>query len=311
MTPHECSDDLLISARRGQLTEEESQALAIHLRRCASCALDAQVHATFESPESRCPGDERMISEAVSAALSSRHAPRSPRPRSRRWTTAAFAAGAILVTAGLASAGVWWVHELTSRPSDAQRLAGRPRASLPVNAPPAAADVNPPGTTPDIEPPAPVPSARVGAAARQRVAMPRASSPSPSAPSDAVPMGRKELFAAANDSRRRGDSDRAQALYAELQRRFPGTPETRLSFVSLGRVFLAMDTPGAALAQFDRYLAEAPSDVLAAEALYGRARALKAMHRDQEARRSWTELLERFPESIYADQANHELRQAR
>jgi len=47
--------------------------------------------------------------------------------------------------------------------------------------------------------------------------------------------------------------------------------------------------------------------VLVADALYGKARALTALHREADARRCWTELLSRFPDSIYADTARVQL----
>jgi TolA-binding protein len=47
--------------------------------------------------------------------------------------------------------------------------------------------------------------------------------------------------------------------------------------------------------------------VLAAEALYGQARALTQLHREVEARRIWADLLARFPDSIFADVARSQL----
>jgi TolA-binding protein len=48
---------------------------------------------------------------------------------------------------------------------------------------------------------------------------------------------------------------------------------------------------------------------LIADALYGKARALTALHREADARRCWNELLSRFPDSIYADTARAQLGQ--
>jgi TolA-binding protein len=117
----------------------------------------------------------------------------------------------------------------------------------------------------------------------------------------------KALFAAANEARRSGQAEQAGQLYAELQRRFPNSREALLSHVSYGRLLLDHGHAAEALAQFEHHLRAAAGGVLDAEALYGQARALTQLHRQAEARRSWTELLSRFPDSIYADVARNQV----
>jgi TolA-binding protein len=115
------------------------------------------------------------------------------------------------------------------------------------------------------------------------------------------------IFAAANEARRAGQPDRAGGLYAELQRRFPDSREAQLSLVSYGRILLDRGRAAEALAQFQRYLQAEGGGILAAEALYGQARALTGLHREAEARRCWADLLSRFPDSIFADVARAQL----
>jgi TolA-binding protein len=134
-----------------------------------------------------------------------------------------------------------------------------------------------------------------------------ATMPSPAASAPAPDL--KTLFAAASDARKAGDPLRAAELYTEIERRFPDSREARLSFVAFGRMLLDRGERGRALEQFERYLSVAPTDVLAAEASYGRARALVSLGRAAEARRAWAELLSRFPDSIYADVARRQLGQ--
>jgi len=126
-------------------------------------------------------------------------------------------------------------------------------------------------------------------------------------PAAAPALDLKAIFAAANEARRAGQLDHAGDLYAELQRRFPDSREAQLSLVSYGRVLLDRGRATEALAQFQQHLRAASGGVLAAEALYGQARALTQLHREAEAQRCWADLLSRFPDSIYADVARSQL----
>jgi tetratricopeptide (TPR) repeat protein len=107
----------------------------------------------------------------------------------------------------------------------------------------------------------------------------------------------QELFARADQERRRGHSDKAIALYRELQTEFDTSAEAHLSRVSLRRLLLEAERWDGALEQFDRHLTQNREGVLAAEALYGRARALQALGREARVRRSWDGLSCRFPDS--------------
>jgi TolA-binding protein len=119
-----------------------------------------------------------------------------------------------------------------------------------------------------------------------------------------------QLFADANEARRTGRADQAIVLYMQLQRAFPTSAQAQLSAVSLGRLLLERGSPGAALQQFSRYLG-GPDRVLRAEALAGRARALRALGKSAEERAAWQSLLHEYPGSVYADGANKRLDELR
>jgi TolA-binding protein len=132
---------------------------------------------------------------------------------------------------------------------------------------------------------------------------PKRPSPRPTA---SLGEGAAALFEAANDARRGGDTQQATTLYRELQRLYPGSPEAGLTYVSLGGLLLDAKQPKAALAQFDRAL-RAPAETLRPEALYGRARALAALHEAEAEKAAWKQLLEEFPTCPYAQKVPRRL----
>jgi TolA-binding protein len=125
------------------------------------------------------------------------------------------------------------------------------------------------------------------------------------------PATAAQLFRKANDARRLGQAPHAIQLYRTLQRDFPSSAEAALSQVSLGGLLLNRASAGAALEQFDHYLAASPGAGLAAEALYGRARALQALARHSEEKRTWEQLLSRFPGCPYRETARRRLSELR
>lgn len=148
--------------------------------------------------------------------------------------------------------------------------------------------------------PAPAPAA--GAPVAPPVAA-QTRAPSPASTSAA------ELFREANELRGQGRAVEAQKRYRELQARFPGTTEARVSLVSSARLELGAQ-PAAALRHFDAYLAQSAHRTLTEEALFGRATALGRLGRKVQERAAWQELLARFPASVYASQAQARLQQA-
>jgi TolA-binding protein len=124
----------------------------------------------------------------------------------------------------------------------------------------------------------------------------------PSAPVEsavAQPDPAATLFADANRARRDGNVERAIALYRDLQTRYPSSSESELSRALLAQMLLDRGSPEAALAGFDRYLAE-DAPVLGAEALVGRARALEQLGKTEQAVAAWKQVQSRFPGSVHA-----------
>src|SRR5262249_6905872 len=146
-----------------------------------------------------------------------------PRRRRRAWAIA----GALMFAATGATASFWSVrHGFVSRlfvstPTTAPaartevKSAPTPRAPSPPRA--EVVFVEPPPAPAPVKPTAP-PSA-----ARSRV-------------EDIAPISADQLFASANEARRRGDSGQAIKLYRQLQQQFPGTREETTSRVLLGRL---------------------------------------------------------------------------
>jgi len=123
----------------------------------------------------------------------------------------------------------------------------------------------------------------------------------------------EQLFAEANARRKAGDPAGAKRLYAALEARYPGSPEAQVASASLGRLLLERtDDPAGALQQFDRLLSQKPGTMaqpaLAEEALFGRATALMRMGRAADEKKTWLELLARFPGSVYGERARERLK---
>jgi TolA-binding protein len=116
------------------------------------------------------------------------------------------------------------------------------------------------------------------------------------------------LFERANSARRGGDYGPAEELYRRVLDSYPGSREAATSRIVLGRMLLSRSDAGAALALFDRYLAESPNGSLAEQALVGRAQCLKLLHRREDERAAWRLLLDRFPGSPNRTEALERLR---
>jgi hypothetical protein len=228
-------------------------------------------------------GDEALLARSIGGAIARTQA-RAPHrfTRRKRSAYAAAWAAAVLVVAG--GAFGWIERAKTDRPA--------PKATEPLQR----------ESTPSI--PAAVTPAVASAIATP--SMETASSAATPVPSLGVTA--PELFAQANDTRRRGDAAGAARQYGVLQGRFPRSPEASLSHVALGRLYLdRLGDPGRALAQFDEYLAGGRDGDLGEEALVGRALALQRLGRVDEERSAWRALLEAVPRSLSADRARARL----
>ena len=270
-------------------------------------ALDRAVRRAFAGSSELAPqgDDDARIEAAIARTLQARA---TPPPRSTPRMTgyllaAALGAGALAYAA---------VHQHTDAAGDAP--------SSPVLPSPTAAPVEAVETAVSAEPPpvAPVPQP-VTPDVLPSVPSVVAPIPRPSAPPAAVTsakraelasdtLGPAELFARANEARRANDTDRAVALYEELQSKFPDSGEASTSRVALGRLLLdRTGDPGRARALFSAYLAREPSGPLAEEARAGRALAAMRLGDREGERAAWLELLERHPGSVHAERARQRL----
>ena len=234
-------------------------------------AVDGSAHA----------GDEALLARGIDATITRALASRARDvARRKRWTYGAVAAALVVASASFA-------------------LIERARRERPTSEPPRAAAVTPPPASAGIA--ATAPPERTSAAAASQA--PPSNGTLPSLEPTAA-----QLFAQANEARRRGDEALAVRQYGTLQRRFPRAPEASLSHVALARLYLdRLGDPARALAEFDQYLAGGREDALNEEALVGRALALQRLGRAAEEKDAWQKLLAAFPNSLSAARARARL----
>jgi tetratricopeptide (TPR) repeat protein len=291
-----CPDDLIALARGGSLGAEDEARLAVHLERCALCRVALEVGRDFDIVLEAQAGDE-AIANRIASGL-------APRPFRR---VGAYAGGlALLLTGSLAVASaqptVWrWIGNMASghagpKPTEVRSANSVAEPRDPKKDARFVQDLEGETEHPD----APTAETEPSAPSRSTTKPPRI------APSTNVQPSAKELFAEANSLRTAGKSAEAEKRYAELQARYPGTSEARVSLLSLGRLKLG-SRPGEALRHFDAYLGQKGHTTLAEEALFGRARALGQLGQTAQERAAWQRLLERFPSSVYAEQAKARL----
>jgi hypothetical protein len=117
-----------------------------------------------------------------------------------------------------------------------------------------------------------------------------------------------ELLRQGNEARRNGETDAALRLYDDLTRRYPDSREASTATIARGRLQLRkLDRPADAIESYREYLNRHPNGSLAPEATAGVARGWKALGNSTREREAWGELLDRFPDSIYASQARSRL----
>jgi hypothetical protein len=129
-------------------------------------------------------------------------------------------------------------------------------------------------------------------------------------PRSGAPVTARQLLEAARAARKNHDWKGAADEYRTLVQRFPDAGEAGVALVDLGSIQLdRLGQPEAALASFDRYLRTNGTGSLAAEASWGRAKALKALGRAQEEKAALVAFVARFPDSFQAAEAHQRLSQ--
>jgi len=298
---HDNVDDLIVLARRGELSEPEVRRLEIVLRTSDTTRALFEVGSSFDASLTRRPGDAELL-ERVRDRVKARVAARTPAetpPRKQPWRLAALA----LLVAGAAAASAVAVQALTSGgQSQTVTSPSSTGTSTAARLQPAAPAQPKPGT-PNGE------HFGRNEAEASSSTPPEARAPTVRAPDakSAPDLSARELFAAGNAARKSGEQANALAIYLKLQQAFPRSPEARLSQLLSGRMLLGMGRTHAALAQFDSYLAGGGEGGLAEGALWGKAQALARLGRTSHEQRVWRMLLERFPKSVYATTARQRL----
>jgi tetratricopeptide (TPR) repeat protein len=282
-------EDLIDRLRRGTLTEAERERLDAHLEACVICRLEIRLREDFAA-ERRSGGDDAALIARSIDGVELSPPERLPRKR-RRHLRLLLAAAALLGIAAAASLA------LRRPPPEA------PPPRAPELAAPAVVPVAPRVEQPRAQP-APEPA--------QPEALPDPKAPrTPASSSVAQPAAKPsaaELFARANAERRAGAIDAALGSYQQLAREYPASREALTSRVAVGRLLLdARGNASGALREFDAYLAQSPAGTLAEEALAGRALSYQRLGRTADERSAWSELLQRFPNTVHRERAEQRL----
>ena len=290
MSDLDCRNELVARERRGELSASERVALDAHLVQCASCRLSRLLGRDFEAEAPLEPDDGARIARLSASAerwAAGRGSVSTAPLKRRRARVALFAIAAALAAVGASAARGTWSELFGETESKARPVSPK---DAPVPTPRAKAPSSP----------AAEPKVQVNDAPRDER--------EPRKRGEQVPNeSAASLFKNASGARREGDAERAIALYRRLQKEFPSSPEAGLSALPLGGLLLDRREARAALAEFDRHVRSAPGSRLLPEALYGRGRSLAALGNRTEERRTWTRLLDQFPESPYTGHARRRL----
>lgn len=317
-------ENLLEKFAAGGLSPNEHELVQEHLVGCSACRFELLVRADLET-EAEALEFDRISTRQLLLALpmaqsiglpSAESLPTAPLGpvhdapavrRRRPWRRVVAITAAAL---GLASGAAALVA--TRVPSVSRTLDVTARPSTPTT-PSQQNDARRGTAAADPQTVAPPVSARPLEAVPAETAPVRAAEHTPPAASRAEALRKNDdalsaaqLFSDANQARRASNPARATELYRLLQRKFPRSQEAQLSLVTLGSLQLNGGNAGGALATFNRYLSHGGRS-LEAEALYGKAQALRRLGRTSEERSVWERLLARYPGSGYAPQARERL----
>lgn len=310
------TEDLLVLARQGKLSEEEERRCEIALQssRELECLYGAGLH--FDAEAELIAGDEARLSRLVERTLEridqtgtesakgiAQAASAGSRPPRATLVARYFAVSlgfGMLLCVTLASA--WDYVEkraaqqrAAEQAQQAHKQSSRATANHSRKAAPPLA-------------PIPVPPAETASAPSDASSSPPPPSSAPTNQGRKVvtdePLTSSELFARANEARRNGDVEDAIALYERLARTYPNSVEAEDAKILRGNLLLSQRSPRAALRQFENYHAGA----LSLEALWGRAQALRKLESPDE-RAVLLQLIRDYPDSPYAAAAQKRLRE--
>jgi TolA-binding protein len=321
----EFHENLAVHARRGTLSTEQRRELEQLLSTSAAARAAFEIGQDFDRADTVQPGDEALVERFVAGALRASNRRLAPFANPKRvvaWLLAASVFGFCGLALGLRGT---WLYRLAPVQQAAPPALARstPKAVTPRRVTGERRDGASAETTPikidnSVSPASPRASIFVGvvhSTSKEVSPEPSASAAATSsavetstrAMSAAEPSANAEtLFRQASEARRLGDIERAIALLRALQQTYPGSPEARISYVSLGKLYMSRGAAAGAVEAFSAYLSS--GGPLSEEALLGRAQALLALGRNIEERQTWQLLLARYPGSVYAVQARERIR---
>ena len=294
-------EELLEKLVRGELSPAEWDHLEAHLESCAVCRLELDLRRDFQL-EAAAIELPRIPEPVVPAPESRPTATRRRRPP-RAVTWGIVAAGFVTATAAVASvvAGrIPWplslsndepaaqVHESTKKAERAHQPVVARRKSQ--------ADAEESAKEDEASAPA-KPAADPG----RHAPLER----SPEKTQSELPVTAKALFMKANLARRQGQIAEAARLYGTLRTQFPASEEASLSRITFAKLQLDSGNAAVALGLFNQYLAR--GGPLEAEALVGRATALRRLGLAEQEARAWATVARRYPSSAYTRQARERL----
>jgi TolA-binding protein len=306
-------EDLLVLARQCKLSDREERRfeLAVRTSRELKALYSAGVH--FDDLASVLPGDEARFSRLVERTLAhvdTADSSVTPRIDQRlspaavrvsrvalmaRYFAASLALGVLLMVT-LASAWDYIEERAVQRAREASASTAANRKPTPT--------VPSPSLPKTVSPlmPANHPLASASDGQQRPLRMPAVSARRIAAAEE--PPSLKELFASANEARRKGDIEAAIALYEQLIREYPNSLAAGDAKVLRGNLLLSQRSPRAALRQFQDY----HSGALSLEALWGRVQALRTLGGPDE-QAALLELVRDYPDSPYTKVAKKRLRE--
>lgn len=280
-------EEALDRISNGTASAQDKAAVNEHVATCRVCALQLRVAGAKEVPgTARAAFDARQNDRVVSLAIQKVGRKKPALVALARRPRVLFAAACLLLMAG--AAGAAWMVRDAHRPSSPPGLVGSAApavSSLPLRTA-AAVEI--------VPPPMPLPAAPESAVAERAAVKPPPAEPTASA-----------LFEQGTALRAQNKRAAAILVFEKLQRAYPESRESRLSYALVGTLLLEQRRPAEALAQFDRHLAvRGAADQ---EALAGRASAYQQMGRGADEAKAWRRLLAAHPDSIYATRATQRL----
>jgi len=339
-------DDLLIQRRRGGLSDADERRLRTAVQGSREHRLSLSMGEAFERAGAPQPGDDalvRRIVRQVEGEWSGTFQRVVPRPRFSRWVSVPL----LIAGAAAASIGGYRSLDRRAEGGPTERSAAAPAAAVaelqpaPLLAAPAPerapepvavlqpvpvlerqAVLDPVAVLESLPVPAPAKAAKVAPRAPRstpgelraplRASLPpvAALQPAEGQPVEAEPSAddgesARELFRRATRLRQT-DWEAAAALYEQLTLRHAESAEAGVAEMALGKHALAEGEAQQALRWFRAYQRR-PAGELAAEALWGQARALESLGNSPRARELWRQLIEQYPGSAYAAAAREQL----